>query len=67
MTDNIKNLFEQIDEKSNFIKLVAKEVGNTPLSIRTHWFSNFWAIPEKHQERVVELLQNTIKNQKQTP
>ena len=46
-----------------FINLVADDLGLKPLSIRNNWFSSFWAIPTQHEYRVIQLLQNTIKNQ----
>lgn len=63
MIENIQKLYKQVEKKSDFIKNVAKEVGNTPSSTRTHWFSNFWSIPEEHQAKVVEMLQKTISKQ----
>lgn len=63
MIENIQKLYKQVEKKSDFIVSVAKEVGNTPLSTRTHWFSNFWSIPEEYQCKVVEMLQKTIAKQ----
>ena len=34
-----------------------------PSSIITNWFSTFYSVPDKHQKRVIQLLQNTIKSQ----
>lgn len=61
--DNIKELYAQLNKKTQFIIDCANDLGKSPLSLRQHWFSKFWAIPEDYQDRVVELLQNTIKNQ----
>lgn len=63
MIDNIKYLYDQIEDKTEFIKEVAKDRKKRPLTIRNHWFGQFLAIPEEHQERVIELLQNKIKIQ----
>lgn len=63
MIENIKNLYTQVDKKTKFIEMVADDLEKSPLTLRNHWFSAFWSIPDEHQERVVELLQNTIKNQ----
>ncbi len=63
MIENIQELYAQINHKTNFIKMAAKDLGKSPLTLRAHWFGLFWAIPEHHQPRVVELLQNTIKKQ----
>ena len=61
--DNIKGLYPQIKQKTKFIKEVADYFGLNPQYVRGHYFSSFWTIPEDKQDRVIELLQNTIKNQ----
>ena len=63
MKSNIKNLYDQVDNKFDFIILLSKEFKIKPSSIRTNWFSTFYSVPDKHQKRVVQLLQNTIKSQ----
>ena len=62
--DNIKNLWSQLSNngaKTEFTLLVAEDLKKSPNTLRNHWFSVFWQIPEKHQDRVIELLQNTIR------
>ena len=63
--DNIIALYSQINEKTEFIKLVAKECKRGANTVRTHWFSsaNFYSIPEEFQDKIIQLAQNTIKNQ----
>lgn len=63
MIENIKQLYKEVEGKNKFIGVVANEFNLKPTSIRTHWFGNFWSIPESKQSKVVELLQNQIKNQ----
>ena len=63
MNENIKELFDKIENKYKFILLLSKEFKIKPSSIRTNWFSTFYSVPDKHQKRVIELLQNTIKSQ----
>tara|TARA_R110002051_G_scaffold224048_1_gene287250 strand:+ start:6951 stop:7181 length:231 start_codon:yes stop_codon:yes gene_type:complete len=60
--DNIISLYGKIDNKTKFIKEVAKDVNRKPNTVRTHWFSsaNFYSIPEEFQDRVIQLAQNTI-------
>lgn len=65
MIENIKILYNQLHDKVAFVQLVAKEFDNKPQSIANNWFSRFWSVPDVHQPRVVELLQNTIANQNQ--
>ena len=63
MNHNIKHLFDQIDNKLDLISLLSNEFKVKPNSIRNNWFSSYYSIPEKHEDRVVQLLQNTIKSQ----
>jgi|TARA_R110002111_G_scaffold8225_2_gene30728 hypothetical protein len=63
MENNIKNLYDQIENKFDFILLLANEFKVKPNSVRTNWFATYYSIPEKHEPRVIELLQNTIKSQ----
>lgn len=63
MIENIKSLWQQIENKTKFMEMAAEDLGRSPLTLRQHWFAHFWSIPEEHQPRVVELLQNAIKEQ----
>ena len=63
MNQNIKQLFIQIENKFDFILLLSNEFKVKPNSIRNNWFSSYYSIPEKHEPRVIELLQNTIQRQ----
>ena len=63
MKQNIKELFNQIENKFDFILLLSKEFKVKPNSIRNNWFSSYYSIPEKHESRVVEILQQTIRQQ----
>ena len=63
MNQNIKQLFIQIENKFDFILLLSNEFKVKPNSIRNNWFSSYYSIPEKHESRVIELLQNTIQRQ----
>tara|TARA_R110002051_G_C8374478_1_gene444101 strand:+ start:320 stop:526 length:207 start_codon:yes stop_codon:yes gene_type:complete len=63
MEENIKHLYTQIENKHGFIILLSHEFKLKPNSIRTNWFATFYSVPNKHQDRVIELLQNTIQRQ----
>jgi len=63
MKQNIKQLFNQIENKFDFIILLSKEFKVKPNSIRNNWFSSYYSIPVKHESRVVEILQQTIRQQ----
>ena len=61
--DNIKQLYKKVYAKTKFIAMVADDLGLNPQYVRGHYFSAFWTIPEKHEDRIIELQQNTIKEQ----
>lgn len=61
--DQIKDLYSQLKEKTKFIELVAKKVNRSPKSLRNHWFSEFWSIPEEYQQTVIDELNKTLLNQ----
>lgn len=63
--DNIKFLFPQVKDKSKFYNLVADDLKKRAGSLKSHWFcdSGLWSVPEKHEDRVIELLQKTINKQ----
>ena len=63
MTENIKRLFNEIENKQKFVFLLSKEFKVRPISVRNNWFSNYYSIPEKHEKRVLVLLQRAIKLQ----
>lgn len=63
MLQNIKDLYTKVDKKNDFILLLSQEFSIKPNSIRTNWFQTFFSIPEKHQSRVLELLQKRIQLQ----
>ena len=61
LKDEIKKRFKKLPNdgaKTEFIEYVAFRVGRSPLTIRQHWFCDygFWSIPKKHQNHVLELL-----------
>ncbi|WP_341217069.1 hypothetical protein [uncultured Wocania sp.] len=61
--EHIQSLYKQINHKTNFIKEIAKKLEKSPLSLRTHWFGNFWSIPEDYHDAVIEEIENKIKTQ----
>lgn len=61
--DNIKELYNQIEHKTNFTIEVGTYFKKSPQSLRVHWFGNFWSIPDKYQDELITLLQNKIANQ----
>lgn len=65
MKENIQKLYNQLNDKSEFISEVAMAFGNTPQSIANHWFGRFWSIPEEHRPKVVKMLQDKVDKQNQ--
>lgn len=63
MIENIKELYAQIDYKTGFLIQLGESLQKSPLTLRNHWFGNFWSIPEEYHERVVTFMQNYIKQQ----
>ncbi len=66
MIEEIKGLYSKINHKTNFIIKAAEVLGKKPTSLRSHWFGNFWSIPEHHQAEVKELLEKELEEQKET-
>ena len=62
--DNIKDLYSQIKQKTNYMIELATHLDKSPNSLRVHWFGNFWSIPSHHQDEVIIFTQKYIKNQK---
>lgn len=63
MTQNIKELYHKVTDKVDFILLCSDHFKIKPQSIRNNWFNGFYSIPDKHQQEVVKILQNYIKQQ----
>ena len=63
MKQNIKDLYKELDNKKDFVLLCSDEFNIKPNSIHSNWFNTYWSIPDKHLERVLELLQNYFKQQ----
>lgn len=64
MIENIRTtLYPQIHVKNEFFMKLAKHLGKKPNTLKTHWFSGVWSIPDEHQAQVVDFMQNYIKSQ----
>lgn len=61
--DEIRELYNQLRPKGDFVKAAAKRFGLSPTTIRIHWVSCD-SIPKEKQEEVKELLQHILKEQK---
>ena len=63
--NNIKNLYSKASNKRELIILLAESFNITPLSVKNHWLSGFYQVPEKHQDRCIRIMQNFIKVESQ--
>ena len=63
--DDIKANYQKLNHKTVFIRLLAAsfEKKKSPVYLRNQWFSGFWAIPISEQPKVLEFLNNVLKNQ----
>jgi hypothetical protein len=61
----IKTMYKQVKDKKLFIETLAPIVSNKESSLAANWFSRLWSIPDEHQNTVLQLLNETIENQKQ--
>lgn len=64
--ETIQSLYQKINDKSQFIKDVAKDLDKKPGSLQNHWFSRFFSVPESHEDRVIEMLEDAIEKQNST-
>ncbi len=63
MIQQIKDRYKQLDSKVGFIEEAAEIFERSPLTLRVHWFGNFWRVPQGFQLRVLALLEQKIKEQ----
>ena len=63
--NNIKNLYGKASNKRELTLLIAQTFNMNPLSVKNHWLSGFYQVPEKHQDRCIRIMQNFIKVESQ--
>jgi len=63
---NIKNLYNEINNKKELTLLVADHFSLNPLSVRNNWFGGFYQVPVKHQGRLITIMQNFQKVESKT-
>lgn len=63
--ENIKRLWLEIENKTDFILKASKFFNRKPNTLRTHWFcgAGFWSVPEDKEDKVIEFMQKYIKIQ----
>lgn len=62
-TENIKNLYQEIEDKTKFIAAVSVEFDREPRTLQNHWFSGFFSVPKKLRVQLIEFMQNYLKIQ----
>ena len=63
MTENILNLYNQVQEKMDFLKMAGNELEYSPATIKNNWVNGMQIIPQKHQKAFHGLLLNWLKQE----
>lgn len=63
--DNVKTLYNLIEDKKKFIKDCAASFKREPSTLINHWFSEgrFYSVPKTEIDEVINYMQNVIKQQ----
>ncbi len=61
----IKELWGQVEYKRAIVEKLCNEFGLKPKAMNNNWFcdSGYWAVTISRRSRVIEVLEETIKNQ----
>jgi len=59
----IKEKYEQLDNKMDFVHMMASKTGRTFLSVKNHHFGGKWNIPEKFHDLYIKELDKVLKFQ----
>lgn len=63
MIENLKNLVDEMDSKSDFVEKVAKHYNKSYIYILQNWFQSRWNIPEENLETIITMAQKEIFSQ----
>lgn len=63
MIENLKELVRQMDNKSDFAKVVSDYFKIKQTSVINHWLGSGWDIPEQYKPKVVDLAQRMLSEQ----
>lgn len=61
---DIRDLYSQLDHKTNFTIIAGQYFERSPQYLRVHWFGNFWNIPKGFQKPLKRLLMEAVKEQR---
>ena len=62
----IHKLYNQSTNKKELIKKIAKDFNINPLSVRNNWFGGFYQVPNKHQDKLISIMQNFVNKETKT-
>lgn len=65
MIENLKNLVELMDSKTEFVTKVCSYYGSSHRATMQNWFQGHWSIPEDKLPKVIEIAQNYLFAQSQ--
>lgn len=60
----IEEQYEQIEDRKlrkELVRICSREFGVKELSIVNHWFGRYYSVPDKYQDRVLQLIRNIRK------
>ena len=60
----IKELYKEVTDKTDYHIAIAKKFELQPISVRTNWFSRYWAIPKWFRKDVIKFTEEYIKKLK---
>ncbi|KZS41874.1 hypothetical protein AWE51_00060 [Aquimarina aggregata] len=63
MIERIQTLYANVYDKQKFIESVAIRLEKVPGTLKSHWFSGFFSVPEKYHSVVIEMLESVVKEQ----
>ena len=63
---NIKHLYNKTSNKKELTVLVAEHFNLNPLSVRNNWFGGFYQVPNKHQDKLISIMQNFVNKETKT-
>jgi len=63
---NIKDLYNKTSNKKELTVIVAEHFNMNPRSIQCNWFSGFYSVPTKHQDKLISIMQNFVNKETKT-
>lgn len=57
----IQKEYKKVKHKTQFMIALADKLGKSRLTLKNHWFSSWWQIPEEYHEEVIRALKKAEK------